>query len=128
MDLKNKKNDIILILDTIRLRPAWERRASTCGRELLPHADKHVFVYVLELCKSEAKRPLPRRHAWPRKQRQCVFDRCFLPPAHAGRLHAGLSLREWIVCYVCPCYPCNRPYVTSVSPIIYLIKLQLLSK
>jgi hypothetical protein len=45
----------------LRLRLAWERRASTCGRELLPHADKHMFVYVLELCKSEAKWPLPRR-------------------------------------------------------------------
>jgi hypothetical protein len=37
--------------------PAWQRRASTCGRPLLPHADKQMFVYVLELCKSEAKRP-----------------------------------------------------------------------
>jgi hypothetical protein len=35
--------------------PAWQRRASTCGRALLPHADKHMFVYVIELCKSEAK-------------------------------------------------------------------------
>jgi hypothetical protein len=41
-----------------RLRdcPAWQPRASTCGSALLPHADKHMFVYVLELCKSEAKR------------------------------------------------------------------------
>jgi hypothetical protein len=37
--------------------PAWQRRASTCGRALLPHADKHMLLYVLELCKSEAKRP-----------------------------------------------------------------------
>jgi hypothetical protein len=29
------------------------------GRELLPHADKLMFVYVLELCKSEAKRAAP---------------------------------------------------------------------
>jgi hypothetical protein len=29
--------------------PAWERRASTCERALLPHADKHMSVYVLEL-------------------------------------------------------------------------------
>jgi hypothetical protein len=36
--------------------PAWKSRASTCGRALLPHADKHMFVYVLEPCKSEAKR------------------------------------------------------------------------
>jgi hypothetical protein len=43
---------------TLRLRdcPAWQRKASTCGRALLPHADKHMFVYVLELCKSEGKR------------------------------------------------------------------------
>jgi hypothetical protein len=42
---------------SLRPRPAWERRTSTCERALLPHADKHMFVYVLELCKSEAKRP-----------------------------------------------------------------------
>jgi hypothetical protein len=36
--------------------PAWQRRFSTCGRALLPHEDKHMFIYVLELCKSEAKR------------------------------------------------------------------------
>jgi hypothetical protein len=42
--------------------PAWQRRASTCGRALLPHADKHKFLYVLvELCKSEAKRAGPHR-------------------------------------------------------------------
>jgi hypothetical protein len=40
----------------LRQCPAWQRWASTCGRALLPHADKHMFVYVLELCKSEAKR------------------------------------------------------------------------
>jgi hypothetical protein len=40
----------------IRPCPAWERRTSTCGRALLPHADKLMFVYVLELCTSEAKR------------------------------------------------------------------------
>jgi hypothetical protein len=41
---------------TVRPCPAWQRRASTCGLALLPHADKLMFVYVLELCKSEAKR------------------------------------------------------------------------
>jgi hypothetical protein len=40
----------------LRLCPAWQHRSSTCGRALLPHADKLMFVYVLELCKSEAKR------------------------------------------------------------------------
>jgi hypothetical protein len=40
---------------TLRPCPAWQRRASTCGRALLPHADKHMFLYVLEPCKSEAK-------------------------------------------------------------------------
>jgi hypothetical protein len=49
-----------LMRSYLRPCPAWERRASPCERELLPHADKHVFVYVLELCESEAKRPLPR--------------------------------------------------------------------
>jgi hypothetical protein len=29
----------------VRPCPAWQRRASTCGRALLPHADKHVFVF-----------------------------------------------------------------------------------
>jgi hypothetical protein len=40
----------------LRPCPSWQRRASTCGRALLPHADKHMSLYVLELCKSEAKR------------------------------------------------------------------------
>jgi hypothetical protein len=47
---------------SVRPYPAWERRTSTCGRALLPHADKLMFVYVLELCKSEAKRAA-RSHA-----------------------------------------------------------------
>jgi hypothetical protein len=44
------------IFHSIRNCPAWQRRASTYGRALLPYADKHMFLYVLELCKSEAKR------------------------------------------------------------------------
>jgi hypothetical protein len=57
--VKTKKNlgeDDILTGETLRPCLAWQRRASTCGYALLPHADKHMFVYVLELCKSEAKR------------------------------------------------------------------------
>jgi hypothetical protein len=56
-------------------------------RELLPHADKHRFVYVLELCKSEAKRPLLL--AWPRKQRPFMFDCCFYSHLvfHNGNIH-----------------------------------------
>jgi hypothetical protein len=37
----------------LRPCPAWELRASTCGRKILPHADKHMFVYVLEVELSE---------------------------------------------------------------------------
>jgi hypothetical protein len=35
--------------------PAWQRRASTCGRALLPHADKHMFVYVLTILQYATK-------------------------------------------------------------------------
>jgi hypothetical protein len=46
------------MLDALFLRPcpAWKRKASTCESAFLPHADKHIFLYVLELGKSEAKR------------------------------------------------------------------------
>jgi hypothetical protein len=44
----------------IRPCPAWQRRASTCGRALLPHADKHMFVYVLELCSTLPRRTRPK--------------------------------------------------------------------
>jgi hypothetical protein len=71
----------------LRSCPAWERRASTCERELLPHADKHIFVYVLELCKSEAKRPLPRRRFY--SPGPFMFDRCFYSHLvfHNGNIH-----------------------------------------
>jgi hypothetical protein len=54
--LESLSNSVSL---SFRPCPAWQRRASTCGRALLPHADKHMFLYVLELCKSEAKRAGP---------------------------------------------------------------------
>jgi hypothetical protein len=53
---RNDPTCVLVNLHWIRDCPAWQRRASTCGRALLPHKDKHMFVYVLELCKSEALR------------------------------------------------------------------------
>jgi hypothetical protein len=71
------------MLGSLRPCPSWKRRASTCGCALLPHADKHMFVYVLELCKSEAKRvelPLADVPASPRSYRvQAHKQTCVCP-------------------------------------------------
>jgi hypothetical protein len=47
---------MIMFYVLLSICPAWERRASTCGRALLPHAEKLMFVLVLELCMGEALR------------------------------------------------------------------------
>jgi hypothetical protein len=69
--------------------PAWQRRASTCGRALLPHADKHMFICVLELCKSEAKRAANGSSTLPRRTRPYVSVR----ESYAGRYntHQGFN-------------------------------------
>jgi hypothetical protein len=58
----------------IRPCPAWQRRASACGRALLPHADKDMFVCVLELCKSKAKRAALRETNVKRSSLGARFD------------------------------------------------------
>jgi hypothetical protein len=64
----------------LKLRPAWKREASTCGGELLPHADKHMLVYVLELCKSEAKRPASKKTPGPgSSDSACLIAASFRP-------------------------------------------------
>jgi hypothetical protein len=88
----------------LRPCPAWQRRASTCGRALLPHADKHMFVYVLELCNSEAKRT--SRAAAVGSRRLTVYAMAWPWPADLPRTSGRYEQcaldtvqRQWKCCH-----------------------------